>query len=292
MFKKVLLSALTAISVSLTHANEIKLVIPTPPGGSFYLYSQQLQPHLQQWIGKPIVIESKPGGNGIVAANYVFANQSENYMFYLSAVMQDFPLSQLTDLIPVVDLGAQSKIVFANASVGAVNLKNILDNPKKETYTYGILNADAIAPMMEAVQSTVKGKVNLLEVRHKSAPEVQHNTLGKHIDFGVLGSKVIQPLVTSGQAVALAVASPYRSRIFTDVPTLQELGYRGNRDHLHSRFILWASPGIPPATVDFVRRQWTAFIQTTEGREFLKNLDHSVSVQEAGNPALTIKRLQ
>lgn len=292
MFKKLLTIAALGLCSIATQAKEaVSIVIPTAPGGSFYLYAKNLEPYLQQWIDKEVIVDPRPGANGTVAYSHMQAAKSSGYMFFLSSVLPDTPYNQLTDLRPVIDLGSQVKIVFANASVGQQNLKQILSAASKPQHTYGILNNDAIAPALTAVAPHVKGRTDFVPIVYNRAGDVQHNAVGKHIDFGVLGSKVVQPLAESGQVTAVAAAGPYRSKIFPDVPTLTEMGYRGPGDQWHNRFILWATDNVPESVVTTVRQKWQAFLQSADGQAFLRNLDHGLTTQEAVQPEIVIRRM-
>lgn len=292
MLKKLLAALATSLVVVTVQARDsVRIVIPTAPGGSFYLYAKNLEPHLQKWIGQEVLIESKPGANGTVAYNHMQLAKANGYMFFLSSVLPDAPYDQLRDLKPVLDLGSQTKILFAHVSVGQRDLKQILSDASKPQYTYGILNFDAIAPALAAVAPHVKGRTDFVPVVYNRAPDVQSNAVGQHIDFGVLGSKVVQPLAEAGQVVAVAAAGPYRSKIFPNVPTLIEMGYRGPGDQWHNRFILWATDNIPDAVIATVRQNWQAFLQTAEGQTFLRNIDHGLTVQDSVQPEQIIRRM-
>lgn len=290
--KKLVTTLMCALGMTVASATEsVKIVIPTAPGGSYFLYAKNLEPLIEKWIDRKVEVDPRPGANGTVAYNHMQATKAHDYMFYLSAVLPETPYNQLTDLQPVIDLGVQIKVVFGHPSFGNQNLKQVLSAAKKPQYTFGILNADAVTPALLAVAPYIKDRTNFVPVVFNKAGDVQQNALGQHIDFGVLGSKVMQPLLSSGQAVPLAVASPYRSHLFPEVPTLIELGYRGPGDQWHNRFVLWATTNVPPAVVDNVRRNWVAFLKTAEGRAFLKDIDHVLNVNEADRPEVAIRKM-
>lgn len=292
MLKNLLAVLTIGLFAATTNARDpVRIVIPTAPGGSFYLYAKNLEPHLEKWIEKEVLVESKPGANGTVAYNHMQLGKGNGYMFFLSSVLPDAPYDQLRDLKPVLDLGSQTKILFAHASVGQRNLKQILSGASKPQYTYGILNFDAIAPALAAVSPHVKGRTDFVPVVYNRAPDVMSNAVGQHIDFGVLGSKVVQPLAEAGQVVAVAAAGPYRSKIFPNVPTLLEMGYRGSGDQWHNRFILWATDNTPNAVIATVRQNWQAFLKTAEGQTFLSNIDHGLTPEESAQPEQIIRRM-
>ena len=130
-----------SLSVSLTNAQSVPLIIQTAPGGLNHKYALELESVLSQIVGAPIVIEFKPGGQGLVGAQALAQNKNTSLTLMLGAAQQEFAVDQLKDIVPVLDLGVAPTVLIARTSLGITSLSQLVKS--SSNYTVGIPNGAA-----------------------------------------------------------------------------------------------------------------------------------------------------
>jgi tripartite-type tricarboxylate transporter receptor subunit TctC len=106
----------------------IRLIVPFPPGGAAELGARIFTVPLGQALGQPIVIETKPGGDGVIAADAVMKAAPDGYtLFYATntafnwvlATRKNPPYNPVTDFTPVSFVGYFGFFLFSHPSVPA-----------------------------------------------------------------------------------------------------------------------------------------------------------------------------
>ena len=286
-FKHVALALLTAGFISANATTEIPLSISTGPGGSYHKYAIAMQPLLREWLHQTVVVEFKPGGNGVVAAHALVANP--NPAFLISGVQKDLPVDQLTDMIPVLYLGAQIQVLFVNSDLGITDVRQIFNN--KRTWNYGVTNGNPVSHNMARYSSALSNQTTLQEVLYKSSVDVLRDVIGKHIDMGINSTTTVARAAKEGRVTVLATLGPQRSLLMPQIPTLTEYGYAWANDVYQGQTVLWASPATSRASIDLVRKNFQKWLATKDSQELLKNIDHRLAVESAMWPEKVINSI-
>lgn len=287
--KKIFVALFLYIGLSLSYAQAIKFVISTPNGGTLWSMATELIPHFERWTGEKFEIEARVGGNGIAAARYVFDNKSSKTpSLYLGVVLQNFELDLTHDLVPLIDHGTLVKLMYVPGDSPVASFKELVESSK--IINYGLIQVSAESEMMQEIAAGLRGKVELQEIRYKGVADIANAVLGRHLSVGASSTIGVMMLIDSGKLKPIAAQGPFRSAHYPNVPTLIEQGFRVSTQMQH-RSMIWASPGIDPAVVAKIRREWAAFVQTPEGRALLKKTDHRINPAEAADPTIILNRL-
>lgn len=278
---------LVIASIGATASTEIPLSISTGPGGSYHKYAIAMQPLLSQWLGQTVVVEFKPGGNGLVAANALVSNT--NPAFLISGVQKDLPIDQVIDMIPVLYLGAQIQVLFVNSESNITDVRQIFNN--KRTWNYGVTNGNPVSHNMSNYSSALRDQTTLQEVLYKSSVDVLRDVIGKHIDMGVNSTTTVAGAAKEGRVTVLATLGPQRSLLMPQVPTLAEYGYTWANDVYQGQTVLWASPATSRAIIDTVRKNFRTWLTTQNSQELLKSIDHRLSADMAIRPEKVINSI-
>jgi tripartite-type tricarboxylate transporter receptor subunit TctC len=226
---------LAAISPATAYPDRpIRVVIPLPPGGAVDIVARLLQPHLEKSLGKPLVIENKPGASGIIGAANVATADPDGHTLLLvpttftinPAVHQKLPFDPIKSFEPVAIVGRNSLMFLANPDVPAKTLQEFagLAKAKPGTLNYATPGASSQAHLLLELWSQQAG-IKMQHVPYRGgAPAVLATVMGEaHItlisptaSLTQIESKKLRPLATGGAT---------REEQFPDVPTAAEAGY-------------------------------------------------------------------
>lgn len=286
----ILLRIITSIfflfSFGLSYANPVALIVPTGPGGLNHKYALELEPILSKLLDRPVVIEFRPGGQGLVGAQTLAANKTPSLTLMIGAVQQDFAINQLTDIVPVLDLGIAPTVVIARPSLGITSLSQLTKMPS--SYTIGIPNG---AAQLYWVREFSKNNKNILltEVPYKSGAAVLTDVAGGHVDIGIASAIGAAPLANDGKVVVLATLSTKRSSLLPQSKTPREQGIHYSRDSIgFSHMFIWANPGADPIVIAKLQRQFAQWASTAEATELFNKIDLGVDAKNSSRPEVAL----
>lgn len=273
-------------SIGLSHAGPVALIVPTGPGGLNHKYALELEPILSKLLDQQIVIEFHPGAQGLVGAQALASNKTSSLSLMIGAVQQDFALNQLTDIVPVLDLGIAPTVVIAKPSLGITSLSQLTKTPGD--YTIGIPNGAAQLHWVREFSKNYKN-IGLTEVPYKSGAAVLTDVAGGHVDIGIASAIGAAPLANDGKVVVLATLSAKRSSLLPQSRTPGEQGIRYARDTIgFSHMFIWANPGADPAVVAKLQRQFSQWAATAEATELFNKIDLGVDAKNSGRPEVAL----
>ena len=256
----------------------LKMVVPTSPGSGSDVTARFFGERLSAALGQPVLVENKPGGNGVIAAMAVKQAPADGYTIFLASnthmavnpsVVKDIPYDSLKDFKPVSGL-ARGMMVFvtpSNSKISSVaelvsSAKSTKEGLNVGTYTAGFqLSAEWFA-------STVGTK--FVNVPYKGAPEVFNALMGNQLDWAVTDVISAMPQVKGGKLRAVAVSGAVRHPDYPDIPTVKESGYP---DYVN---YTWTSLYIRSDTPDAVTNRLVEAMQkilaTPAAREFIAKI--------------------
>ena len=230
------LAALFCASVSAQYPNKpIRLIVPFPPGGAAELGARIYAQPLGQALGQPIIIETKPGGDGVIAADAAMKAPADGYtLFYATntafswvpAVRKNPPYDPLTDFTPVSLVGTFGFFLFTHPSVPAKSVAELLAyvraNPGKLNYGSG--NSTS---MLTTAQLLLLEKLDIVHVPYRGDAPLSIDLVGGRVQMAFATPGTLAPQVKEGKLRALATLLPSRSPLLPDAPTAAEAGLAG-----------------------------------------------------------------
>jgi tripartite-type tricarboxylate transporter receptor subunit TctC len=212
----------------------IRLIVPFPPGGAAELGARIYAQPLGQALGQPVVIETKPGADGAIAAEAAMKAAPDGYtLFYatntafswLPAVRKNPPYDPVADFTPVSLVGQFGFFIFTHPSVPANNIAELLAyiraNPGKLNYGSG--NSTSMLATAQLVQQE---KLDVVHIPYKGDGPLSVDLLGGRVQFAIATPGTAAPQVREGKLKVLATLLPSRSALLPEAPTLAEAGLR------------------------------------------------------------------
>ena len=236
--KALVVSVLLAITgaraqVATFPSRPIKIVVPTSAGSGSDTTARYFGEQLGVALGQSVVIDNKPGANGIIAAMAVKQAPADGYTIFLGTnthmavnpiVVKDLPYDAIKDFKPLTGLARGMMIFVASPNSKISNVTELVAAAKSSkqqlnvgTYTAGFhLSAEWFA------SATNTKYVN---VPYKGAPEVFLGVMGDQLDWAVSDLIAAIPQVKAGKLKALAVSGEKRHADYPEIPTIKESGY-------------------------------------------------------------------
>ena len=263
--KKLLALAAMILSVGLTGpapaqdypTQTIRFIISFGPGGGADIIGRILAESMQRKLGKPVIVENKPGAGGILGNDYVAKAVPDGYTLGIMTAGQivaavtkkNMPYDTNTAFAPVSQVATASLMIVVRPDFPANNIKELIAVAKKEPGKIVFASPGFAATQHFAGESFKQiAGVELLHVPYKTTPEAMNAVLGKHADvlFDTVSAVIGQ--VQSGQLKALAVTGKDRFPPVPDIPTAVESGVMPGYD-VTTWYGVFAPAGTPPSIV-------------------------------------------
>jgi tripartite-type tricarboxylate transporter receptor subunit TctC len=227
-----------AIAAIPVHSEEypsrgIKIISPHPPGVATDVLGRALTQRLSEALGQSVVLENRPGANGIVAAGAIAKAPPDGYTMHITSgahianahVSKDLPYDVIKDFAPVTQLAASYGLaLITNLPVRSIPelIQLAKSRPGQLSYaTNGIGNITHIAGLLFEARTGTK----MIAVPYNT-PNLTTDVMSGTVDLTFYSIASASPLVKSGKIRAIAVTGPKRAPTLPDTPTLQELGYK------------------------------------------------------------------
>lgn len=212
----------------------LKVIVPVTTGGPSDLVARILGDKLAASMGKPVIIENRPGASQTVGSAAVAKSDPDGYTLLQAAanmainpiLMSDLPFDTIKDFAPV-SLTHMTPYVFVVSSQSPVTslaelFKYVRDNKGKVTYgTTGPGSPQLLATLLLAQQVPLG---EMTEIAYKGSSAAHPDLISNRITFMIDPLAASAPHIKSGALRALAVTTPQRNPSFPNVPTAMESG--------------------------------------------------------------------
>ena len=264
----------------------ITLIVPWPAGGPTDIALRALADSASKQLGQPIVVENKAGGSGTVGpATMAATAKPDGYTIaQMPITVYRLPLMQDTtwkadDFTYIIHLTGYVFAHIAAANTPFKTWQDVVDyakaNPGKVTYGS---SGTGGSPHLGTEMIAEKAGIKLVHVPFKGAAELHAAVAGGHVMLGAGGASSKQ-IVDAGKARFLNVWTAKRQKSFSDIPTLQELGYPFVID---SPFGIAGPKGMDPK---IVQKLHDAFKKAIEDPAVIETMDRFEMVPNYKNSA-------
>lgn len=213
----------------------IKLIVPFGAGGPPDVAARIIAAYLSDHLG-PVVVENHVGAGGMLAARLVASSPPDGYTLLAGTagslsispqLYKDVAIDPLKDLTAVALVSSAPLVLGVQTSVPAHSVKELVAYANAHP---GKLNYGAVIgtpPHLSGEMFKHITGANIVFVPYKTAAQATTDVVSGHMNMTFEGTTGIVPFIKSGQLRALAVTSLQRIPEIPDVPTMDELGYKG-----------------------------------------------------------------
>lgn len=288
-----LCTAMFALAAGTVHAypeRPVTIVAQQPPGSASDAMTRLLADCLAKELKQPMVVQNKPGANGILAINYLKGQEANGYTLMTAGMSQmtitpyvfkQMPYDPQQDFAGVTVFGETPMILTASPDVG---IKTLSDLEKVAQSQQGGVNFGSPGNGSPAHLLTT-ALLSKLGVQGTHVPFVGESAgvtalIGNQIEMMTLVSGTALPQVKAGKLVPLALFAQTRSPAFPDVPTIVEL--LGDNQLARTAWIgLVGRAGTPEPIVNVLN---DAAIQCLQDQDFVQRLAKMNSTALATSP--------
>jgi len=255
-------AALLAMPIAFAQApayptKPIRLVVPFSPGGASDLTARTLAQRMSESMGQSIVVDNKPGANGVLGIDLVAKSQPDGYTILLTdrgsltvnpSLYVKLPYDPVKDFSYIGIATDGPYVLVANPTLNVKTVQELvaLAKAKPGTVNYSSFGVGSMAQLnLEAFNQ--KMGTDMLHVPYKGAAPAAQAVVTGEVGVTIAAVPAVQGFIKEGRLRALAVGSEKRFAVLPDVPTMTEAG--ASNDILLPTYFALLAPANTPAPV-------------------------------------------
>ncbi|MET0964434.1 MAG: tripartite tricarboxylate transporter substrate binding protein [Noviherbaspirillum sp.] len=236
----------------------IRMLVGYTPGGGADNLIRPVSERLAKLLGKPVVMDYRPGAGGSIAAEMLARSPADGYTLHITDSgpmtilpnMRKMPYSPQTDFTMLAMLGSGGTVILTPPNSQATDIPKLVSLIKQNpsAWSYGTSGVGGVGHLAGEQFKIATGLTALTHIPYKGGAPALAELMGNHVPvlFSSLGSAAAH--ISGGRVKPLAVTSAKRSSILPDTPTLAELGYPGFDASIW--FGIVGPRGMPPEVMD------------------------------------------
>jgi len=268
-------------------ARTITIYVPFAPGGYTDLLARVVAAKLTEKLGKPVIVENRPGGGTLVAAVAAAKASPDGYTLLMApngtiatnpTLYKHLPYDPIKDFVPVAMIASGPLVLLVNSEVPAKSVRELIDLAKAKpgALNYGSPSGGAnISVFMKMFQNMAN--VRMTEVPYRGVVPMMTDALSGIVQvmFGDIASS--KGFVAQGKLRALAVSTSQRFVGEPGIPTIAESGLPGFDGNAWQMLI--APSKTPKEIVAMLNREINAIVTSPE----VKNTIVKYGLSPGGN---------
>jgi tripartite-type tricarboxylate transporter receptor subunit TctC len=230
----------------------VRIVVAGAPGATADITARLLADGLAKEIGRPVIVDPKPGAAGAIAVNELLAAARDGHtvLVGVNSLVSEIPhivrlkVDMATAITPLAELARGGLVLVATPSFPADTLPALVSHAKTNPgkLTYASYSPGTMSHILGLQLNRVAG-IDLVHAGYRGSTPALADVMGGHVPLMFDGMPTALPLIRSGKIKALAVSTPRRSPLLPGVPTFTELGYP--QLEAVAWMGLWATPDVP-----------------------------------------------
>lgn len=226
--------AQTAEPVERYPSRPIRIVVPYTPGGQTDAYARLIAQRLQASWGQTVIVDNRPGANGVIGTDFVMRAPADGYTLLFTAnsahtlgpLLRDPPpFNSVTDFTPVAAAVTYPMYVLSGQHLPARTVPELSDYAKRkgDSLTYSTAGAGSAGHIACELFSDATG-IKMRHIPYKGSAPAQLAVMAGDVDMFCDSVGNSQKLVKEGKIRGLVITAQSRLAAAPDVPTTQELG--------------------------------------------------------------------
>ena len=252
----------------------VKIIAPVAPGGGVDMTARTVAERLQRALGQTFIVENMSGGGGVIASQATMRAAPDGYTLMLGYVathgtnpaMRNIPYNAVKDFTAIAMVAGTPNVLVVGSGVAAANMKDFVTLAQKNQLSFGTAGQGSLTHLL-VEQFKLAADFQATHAPYRGIAPAITDVLGGQTQFMMPGLAAALQHIKGGKLRPLAVTGTKRNPALPDVPTFEELGYKG------FTAVQWygiVGPAkMPPAIVARLNEEINKAIATPELRERL-----------------------
>ncbi|HEX4944086.1 MAG TPA: tripartite tricarboxylate transporter substrate binding protein [Usitatibacteraceae bacterium] len=212
----------------------VKIIAPVQPGGGVDLVGRTVAEQLGKALGQTFMVENISGGGGVIASQAVARAAPDGYTLMVGYVathgtvpaVRKVPYDAVKDFTPVAMVAGTPNVLVAGATVPVTDVKSLIEYAKKNKVSYGSAGLGSLTHLAMEQFRTAAG-FEAVHAAYRGIGPAITDILGGQTQLMMPGLAAAVPHIRAGKMKPLAVTGLKRHPLLPEVPTFEELGYKG-----------------------------------------------------------------
>jgi len=233
-----------------------RFVVPYGTGGGPDVIARVIAQRLGQNLGLSVVVDNRPGAGGIIAAEIVKKAPADGYTLFVAdtghlsinpSLYPKLPYDPLRDFAPVTLAVTTPLYLVANAALPIQTVRQLIDYAKSHPgVPFGSSGNGSVHHLGMELFKSLAG-VDMTHIPYKGVAQSVPAVISGDVAVILAALPSVLPYVKAGKVRLLAVATPKRTLIMKDVPTIEEAGVPGYAIRVDAGFV--APAGTPNSVI-------------------------------------------
>lgn len=253
----------------------IRVVVPFAAGSGTDNGVRMTMQHVGKKTGWTIIVDNKPGGNGIIGVQDFLRAEPDGYTIISTGnttqvanpvLFKELPYDPINDFVPIHRNLVAPLALFVSPKLNIKSVAELLayirsKPPESVTYAAGSASHRATAEMFNQAAN-----VKTVHVPYKSSPQAMTDLMGGHVDFMFIDTAAVIGQIQGGKLTPLAITAPQRADVLPNVPTMIESGFK---DFVIGGWsVYFARKGTPAEIVEKLRVELADYSNSPDGVKF------------------------
>jgi tripartite-type tricarboxylate transporter receptor subunit TctC len=274
----------------------VRMIVPTAPGAGQDIVNRLIGQKLSEAWGQPVVVDNRPGANGVVASELVARAAPDGYVISCgnsgthainATLYRKLSYDPVRDFTPVTEMVATSLLMVASPRVAANSIKELIAEAKAAP---GKLNIAVVGATGEIAGNAFKlqAGINLTNILYKGGAPGTIALLSGESHLMLTTYAAVAPQVEQGKLKLLGATGSQRVPQVPNVPTFAENGLDGYEIEIW--YGLFVPARTPAAVVQTVQRTLARAVTIPEVKERLTGGGYNIVASTPEQFARRVKR--
>lgn len=207
----------------------IRIIVPYSPGGGTDLITRVLGEAMRPSLGQPVIVENRPGANGVIGSDQVARAPADGYLFVSVTgghltnryVMPNMPFHPVNDFTPVALLAAYPMVLVGSGQAAFADLRGLI--------TYARANPGRVSFGTSTALNSYVGnlfarqiRAEMTEVPYRGGGPMMTDMIAGHLNTGWASPESALSQMNSGSIRILGVTTKERLPLLANVPSISE----------------------------------------------------------------------
>lgn len=210
----------------------VRIVIGFPPGGGIDIVARLIGPKLSEALGQPVLVDNKPGANGVLGTDIVAKSPADGHTIFLGTTgnisinpvfMTNLPFNMERDLAPLMQVASVPFLLYTYPGFAPKNLTELVAyakaNPGKANFCSSSTGG---LPHLAGELLNLQAGVKTVHIPYKGSAPCLNDLMGGQVQFDFDAVAIGMQHVKSGRLRALATTNPKRLSVLPEVPAANE----------------------------------------------------------------------